>query len=119
MRKRFVVGTDGKEREPTLGSWIVNVQNAVNVDGGGVRSVAVVWGRRLEGLGSGTRKRFVAVTGEKGREPTLKFWNVSVKPVRLPALSKNWTDGRFVVSAGNGFVAGLKRSESAKRQRSG
>ena len=49
----------------------------------------------------------------------MAFWNVSVKPVRLLALNGNWIDRRFVISAGSGFVAGLKRSESVKRQRSG
>jgi len=118
-RKRFVVGIVNKVREPTLAFWNASVKpddsDALSV----ARSVAVVWQRQLKGLGSGTRKQFVVGTGEKEREPTSRFWNVNVKPVRMPVLSENWIDKRFVISVGNGFVAGLKRSESAKKQRSG
>lgn len=57
MRKQFVVGTDEKEREPTSGSWIVNVQNVGVVAG---RGRVALWRKRLKGSGVGVKSQFVA-----------------------------------------------------------
>jgi hypothetical protein len=65
-RKRFVVGIGAKGRKPISGSWIVNVQNAVNADSGVARVVAVVWRKRLKGLGTGARSQSVVGTVRRG-----------------------------------------------------
>ena len=56
-RKRFVVGTGEKERKPTSGSWIVNVQNVGVVAG---RGRVALWRKRLKGSGVGVKSQFVA-----------------------------------------------------------